>query len=51
MSRIVRFHEIGDADVLKVEEVPVQDPGPGEVRIQVKACALNRAEVYFRQDR
>jgi len=50
MAKIVRFYEIGTADVLKVEEAPVQDPGRGEVRIQVKAFALNRSEVYFRQD-
>lgn len=50
MAKIVRFYEIGSADVLKVEEAPVQDPVGGEVRIQVKAFALNRAEVYFRQD-
>lgn len=50
MAKIVRFHETGDASVLKLEDVPVQEPGSGEVRIQVEAFALNRAEVYFRED-
>lgn len=49
MSKIVRFHSLGDAEVLKIEEVEPAEPGPGEVRIRVKALGLNRAEVLFRQ--
>ncbi len=49
MSKIVRFHSLGDASVLKTEEVAPGEPGPGEVRIRVKALGLNRAEVLFRQ--
>jgi NADPH:quinone reductase-like Zn-dependent oxidoreductase len=49
MARIVRFHETGSADVLKIEEVEVPMPGPGEVSIQVKAIGINRAEVMFRE--
>jgi NADPH:quinone reductase-like Zn-dependent oxidoreductase len=50
MAKIVRFHEAGDASVLQIEDIAVQEPGSGEVRIQVEAFALNRAEVYFRED-
>ncbi|MHB1399608.1 MAG: zinc-dependent alcohol dehydrogenase family protein [Trichloromonadaceae bacterium] len=49
MPKIVRFHETGAAEVLKLEEVPLTEPGPGEVRLQVEAIGLNRAEVMFRQ--
>lgn len=49
MSRQIVFHEIGDADVLKIEEQPLVDPGKGEVRIKVAAIGLNRAEVMFRR--
>jgi NADPH:quinone reductase-like Zn-dependent oxidoreductase len=49
MPKIVRFHETGDADVLKIEDLPLVDPGPGEVRLKVEAIGLNRAEVLFRQ--
>jgi len=49
MPKIVRFHETGDADVLKIEELPLTDPGQGEVRLKVEAIGLNRAEVLFRQ--
>ncbi|MHA6766370.1 zinc-dependent alcohol dehydrogenase family protein [Sphingobium ummariense] len=49
MARIVQFHEAGDADVLKIEEVDVPAPAPDEVQIAVRAIGLNRAEVRFRQ--
>ena len=48
MSRIVRIHELGGPDVLKLEDVTVPHPAPGEVRIAVKAIGLNRAESMFR---
>ena len=49
MPKIVRFHETGEADVLKIEEMPLTEPGEGEVRIKVEAIGLNRAEIMFRQ--
>ena len=48
MVKIVRFHETGGAEVLKLEEMPLPEPGTGEVRLRVKAIGLNRAEVSFR---
>ncbi len=49
MPKIVRFHETGGADVLKIEHLPLSEPGEGEVRLKVEAIGLNRAEVMFRQ--
>jgi len=49
MPKIVRFHETGGAEVLKVEDLPLKEPGEGEVRLKVEAIGLNRAEVMFRQ--
>lgn len=49
MPRIVRFHETGEADVLKIEDLPAVEPGKGEVRLKVEAIGLNRAEVMFRR--
>ncbi len=49
MPKIIRFHETGDADVLKIEDLPLTEPGEGEVRLKVEAIGLNRAEVMFRQ--
>ncbi len=49
MPKIVRFHETGGADVLKLEDLPLADPGKGEVRLKVEAIGLNRAEIMFRR--
>jgi NADPH:quinone reductase-like Zn-dependent oxidoreductase len=49
MARIVRFHQTGGPEVLKIENVDVPPPGDGEVRIKVKALGLNRAESMFRR--
>ncbi len=48
MPKIVRFYETGGAEVLKIEELPLVEPGEGEVRLAVEAIGLNRAEVMFR---
>ncbi|PWI14762.1 NADPH:quinone reductase [Streptomyces sp. Act143] len=48
MVTTVRFHEVGGPGVLRLEDVPVGDPGPGELLIRVDAIGLNRAEVLFR---
>jgi NADPH:quinone reductase-like Zn-dependent oxidoreductase len=48
MSRSVRIHQFGDADVLQIEEVEIGEPGSGEVRLRVHAIGLNRTEVTLR---
>jgi len=48
MAKVVRFHEIGGPEVLKIEDVAVPPPGTGEVQISIKVLGLNRAEVMFR---
>jgi NADPH:quinone reductase-like Zn-dependent oxidoreductase len=37
MAKIVRFHQIGGPEVLKIEEGPSRDPGKGEVKLRVQA--------------
>lgn len=48
MAKQVRFESIGGPEVLRIVEVDVPAPGPGEVRIAVKALGLNRAESMYR---
>ncbi len=48
MPRIVRFHETGAPDVMRIEQLPVREPAEGELRIAVRAIGLNRAEAMFR---
>ena len=49
MAKAVRFYETGGPDVLRLEEVPVGEPGEGEVRVRHHAVGLNFADTYFRQ--
>jgi NADPH:quinone reductase-like Zn-dependent oxidoreductase len=44
----VRFDEYGGVDVLEVREVPVPEPGPGQVLVQVKAAGINPGEAKIR---
>lgn len=49
MSRqVVRFHELGGPEVLRIEEAAIPEPKSNEVRIRVEAIGLNRAEAMFR---
>jgi NADPH:quinone reductase-like Zn-dependent oxidoreductase len=48
MARVVRFHELGGPEVLRVEEINVPPPGKGEVQIRIRAVGLNRAEAMYR---
>lgn len=48
MARVVRFHEVGGPEVLRVEDAVVGEPGPGEVRVRQAAVGVNFADVYSR---
>lgn len=50
MSKMVRFHAFGGAEVLKLEEVATPAPGAGEVRVAVQAIGLNRADALWREN-
>jgi NADPH:quinone reductase-like Zn-dependent oxidoreductase len=47
--RAVVFHEFGGPDVLRLEDLETPSPGPGEVLIDVLACALNHLDVDVRE--
>ncbi|MFF2140028.1 zinc-dependent alcohol dehydrogenase family protein [Streptomyces sp. NPDC058193] len=49
MAKVVQFDKTGGPEVLELREVEVGEPGPGELRIQVHAIGLNRAEVMYRE--
>jgi NADPH:quinone reductase-like Zn-dependent oxidoreductase len=48
MPKAVRFDEYGGAEVLHVVEVPVPEPGEGEVLVRVKAASINPGEAKIR---
>ena len=48
MTRAVRVHAYGGPEVLKVEDIIVGAPGPGEVKLRQTAIGLNYIDVYLR---
>lgn len=46
--RAVRFHVYGGRDVLRLDQVPIPQPGPNEVLLRVRACGVNRADLLSR---
>ena len=48
MTKAIRIHTPGGPEVMKWEDVPTPEPGPGEVLIKQAAAGLNYIDVYFR---
>ncbi len=48
MSRVVVFDEVGGPEVLRIVNEPAGAPGPGEVRVNVEAFAVNRLDELTR---
>lgn len=48
MGKVVRIHEQGAADVLRLEDLEVGAPAAGELRVRIEAIGLNRSEAAFR---
>src|SRR5881409_1661565 len=47
--KAVRFHEHGGIEKLRYEDAPDPHPGPGEVVVRVRACALNYLDLWERR--
>src|SRR5580700_6184025 len=48
MTKAIRIHTNGGPEVMKWEDVPTPEPGPGEALIHHHAVGLNYIDVYFR---
>lgn len=48
MTATIRFHRPGGPEVLVLEEMPLDPPGPGQVTIEQSAVGLNFIDVYHR---
>jgi NADPH:quinone reductase len=48
MVAAVRVHQTGGPEVLKYEDVPVREPGQGEIKLKQTAVGLNYIDTYFR---
>lgn len=49
MSQAIRYACYGDPDVLTLDEVPTPDPGPGQVRVAVRAAGVNGIDWKIRR--
>jgi NADPH2:quinone reductase len=47
-AKLIRIHQHGGPEVLRLEQAEVGDPGPGEVRIRQRAIGLNFIDIYYR---
>ncbi|MEC7523284.1 MAG: quinone oxidoreductase [Myxococcota bacterium] len=48
MTRAIRIHEHGGPEVMRLEDVDVGEPGPGEARVRHAAVGLNFIDTYHR---
>jgi NADPH2:quinone reductase len=46
--KAIRVHQLGGPEVLKLEEIPDPQPGPGEAVVRVEAAGVNFIDVYHR---
>ena len=46
--KAIRFHQYGDAEVLRLEDVDLVHPGPGQVRIRVAGTSFNGVDANIR---
>ncbi len=48
MTKAVRIHEVGGPEVLRLDDVEVGQPGPGQARVRHTAIGLNFTDIYHR---
>lgn len=46
--RAIRFHQTGGPAVLALEEIPLPEPGPGEIRVRLRHAGVNFVDTYLR---
>jgi len=46
--KAVRIHQFGGPEVLKLEELPTPQPGPGQALVKIEATGVNFIDVYHR---
>jgi NADPH2:quinone reductase len=46
--RAIQIERTGGPEVMQVVDVPLREPGPGEVRVRHSACGINFIDTYYR---
>jgi NADPH:quinone reductase len=49
VMKAIQVQEIGGPDVLRLVDLPIPQPGPGQVLMRVEAAGVNYVEIYFRK--
>jgi NADPH:quinone reductase-like Zn-dependent oxidoreductase len=47
--KAIRIHEDGGPEVLRYEDAPDPEPGPGEVLVELRAASLNHLDLWVRK--
>jgi len=47
--KAIRIHEDGSPEVLRYEDAPDPEPGPGEVLVRLRAASLNHLDLWIRK--
>jgi len=48
MVKAIRIHETGGPEVMRLEDIEIGEPGPGEVLVRNRAIGVNFIDTYFR---
>src|SRR3954471_20650727 len=48
LMRAIQIQQFGGPEVMQLVELPVGEPGPGEVRVRHHACGINFIDIYHR---
>lgn len=46
--KIIRVHEYGGPEIMRLEDAPIPEPGTGMVRVKIEAIGLNFIDIYQR---
>ncbi len=49
--RAIRVHQYGGLEALKIDDLPVPNPGVGEARVKIEAIGVNFIDIYHRMGR
>ena len=49
--KAIRIHEDGGPEVLRYEDAPEPEPGPGQVLVELRAASLNHLDLWIRSGR
>jgi NADPH2:quinone reductase len=48
LMKAIQVYELGGPEVLRYEDVPLPEPGPGQARVKIAAIGVNYTDVYSR---